>query len=109
VNVPSPLDLPGLRYHHLGVPVSEGRSDEEHIPHLGIHIVPWDTNPFGIGRMRFDAACAIPELVRNVPHVAFEVADLDAALEGREVIIPPNAPSGGVRVAFIVHDGMPVE
>jgi hypothetical protein len=39
-------------------------------------------------------------------HVAFEVADLASELAGREILIPPNA---GVRVAFIVENGAPIE
>jgi hypothetical protein len=41
--------------------------------------------------------------------VAFEVDDLEGALEGREVLIQPNSPSEGVVVAFIVEAGAPVE
>jgi hypothetical protein len=41
--------------------------------------------------------------------VAFEVDDLDAALEGQEVIHPPGSPSDGVRAAMILVDGAPVE
>ncbi|MFW6079598.1 MAG: VOC family protein [Gemmatimonadota bacterium] len=59
--------------------------------------------------MRFEPDSPLPELVRTVPHVAFEVPDLDAALEGRDVLIEPNSPSPGTRVAFIVDDGAPVE
>ena len=59
--------------------------------------------------MRFEPDCSLPELVKTVPHVAFEVDDLEAELEGQELLIPPNSPSPGVRVAFIVHDGAPVE
>ena len=44
-----------------------------------------------------------------MPHVAFEVGDLEAELEGKEILIEPNSPSPGVRVAFIVHNGAPVE
>jgi hypothetical protein len=44
-----------------------------------------------------------------VPHVAFEVDDLAAALEGHHVIIEPNSPSPGVTVAFIEVSGAPVE
>jgi hypothetical protein len=44
-----------------------------------------------------------------VPHVAFEVDDLTAALEGQHVIIKPNSPSRGVLVAFIEVSGAPVE
>jgi hypothetical protein len=51
----------------------------------------------------------MPELVRTVPHVAFEVDDLEAEMAGHEVLIAPNSPSPGLTVAFIVDDGAPVE
>jgi hypothetical protein len=68
-----------------------------------------ESNPFGIQWMRYEADCLLPELVKTVAHVAFEVDDLAAALEGHEILIAPNSPSKGVRVAFVVCDGAPVE
>ena len=75
----------------------------------GFHCTDHERNPFGIQWMRFDADCPLPEIVQRVPHLAFEVDDLDAALIGREVLIEPNSPSPGVRVAFVLEDGAPVE
>jgi hypothetical protein len=59
--------------------------------------------------MRFDPDCPISELVRTVPHIAFEVDDLDSALEGKEILSPPRSPSKGVRAAMIIHNGAPIE
>jgi hypothetical protein len=59
--------------------------------------------------MRFEPHCQAPEIVRTIPHVAFTVPDLDEALQGKAVLIAPNQPSPGVRVAFILDDGAPVE
>ena len=59
--------------------------------------------------MRYEKDCPLPELVKTVPHVAFEVDDLETALEGQVVIIEPNSPSEGVVVAFVISDGAPVE
>ena len=59
--------------------------------------------------MRFDPHCTVPDIVKTVAHIAFEVDDLDEALEGKEILIAPNAPSSGVRVAFILDDGAPIE
>lgn len=98
-----------MRYHHLGIPTTRVRDGERHLPEFGVHVSGYETSPFGIEWMRFDDDSPLPELVRTVPHVAFEVSDLDAAIEGREVLIAPNSPSPGVRVAFIVDDGAPVE
>ncbi len=50
-----------------------------------------------------------PDLVKTVPHVAFEVDDLAEAIRNRNVIIAPNSPSAGVLVAFIEVNGAPVE
>jgi len=41
--------------------------------------------------------------------VAFQVDDLERELEGQEILIAPNSPSPGIRVAFIVHNGAPIE
>ncbi|MEJ2370370.1 MAG: hypothetical protein P8Y07_05930, partial [Gemmatimonadales bacterium] len=51
----------------------------------------------------------MPQLIQQVAHVAFEVDDLEASLRGRDVLIPPNSPSPGVRVAFVIANGAPVE
>jgi len=99
----------GWRYHHLGVPTRTPRAGERHLAHLKIYVSGFDTSPYGIEWMRFEAGCQVSELVRTVPHLAFEVDDLDKALEGKELLSPPSSPSEGVRVAMIVHDGAPVE
>ena len=74
-----------------------------------MHVSGYESSPFRIEWMRFDPDSPVPDLVQKVPHVAFEVHDLEAALDGREVLIEPNSPSPGVRVAFVVDNGAPVE
>jgi len=59
--------------------------------------------------MRFDPDAPYPEAVKTIPHVAFEVDNLAIALTGQEILIPPNSPSAGVRVAMILDHGAPIE
>jgi len=99
----------GWRYHHVGIPHTRPRANEEHLPSLGIHVCGFESSPYGIEWMRFEPGCRVPDLVRTVPHVAFAVDDLDEALRGKEILIAPTEPSPGVRVAFILDDGAPVE
>ena len=106
---PAAIARLGWRFHHLGIPHGAPRRGEQHLPQLGVHVCGFETSPYGIEWMRFDPQCPVPEVVKTVPHLAFAVADLDVALEGREILIPPNSPSSGVRVAFIIDDGAPIE
>ena len=97
------------RYHHLGIPTSTPRPGERYLAHLKMYVSGYETSEFGIEWMRFDPDCPLPKLVQTLPHVAFQVDDLDESLGGREILIAPNSPSPGIRVAFIVENGAPVE
>jgi hypothetical protein len=99
----------GWRYHHLGIPTSIPHSNERYIPHLKIHISGFDTSPYGVEWMRFDPDCQISELIKTVPHIAFEVEDLNEAIVGLTLIGEVTSPSEGVRVAMIIDDGAPIE
>lgn len=99
----------GWRYHHLGIPTNIPRANEIYLERYGLHISGFPTSPYGIEWMRFEASSPLHPLIKSVPHVAFEVDDLDRALVGQEVISPPGSPSEGVRAAMIVVDGAPVE
>lgn len=99
----------GWRYHHLGIPTQTPRPGEVHVPHLKIYVAGFESSPYGIQWMRFDEDAPYPEIIKTVPHVAFEVDDLAAALIGKEILTPPNSPSEGVTVAMILDNGAPVE
>ncbi|MCP4149320.1 MAG: hypothetical protein GY757_16350 [bacterium] len=97
------------KYHHIGIPTTKPQKNEAYFERFKMHHTNFDDNPYGIEWLRFEKDSPLPELVKTVPHIAFTVEDLDKELEGKEILIQPNSPSEGVRVAFIVHDGAPVE
>jgi len=79
------------------------------LPHLKMTVSDHENNPFGIQWQRYWDNAPYPNLVKSVPHVAFEVDDLIAAIKGHKVIIRPNSPSEGLIVAFVEVNGAPVE
>jgi hypothetical protein len=107
--LPTVTALYGWRYHHLGIPTDVPQAGEKYIEKFKMYVSGFESSPYGIEWMRFEPGSPISELVRNVPHIAFEVDDLDSALEGKEVITEPTALSNDVRVAMIIHDGAPIE
>ncbi len=106
---PSVIAQRGWRFHHLGIPTTIPKPDEVHLSHLKIHVSGFETSPYGIEWIRFDPDCVVSELIRTVPHIAFEVDDLDAALAGQTLLGEVSSPSEGVRVAMIVDNGAPIE
>jgi len=97
------------KYHHLGIPTQEEREGETYLEAFKMYVSGYENSPYGVEWMRFEPDCPLPELVKTVPHIAFEVDDLDEELKGQEILIEPNSPSEGILVAFIVHNGAPIE
>jgi hypothetical protein len=99
----------GWRYHHTGIPTDQPRRGEEYLAPFKMYVSGFPDSPYGIEWMRFEAASPVSELVRTVPHVAFEVDNIDDALEGKLVLSAPSSPSVGVRAAMIIDNGCPIE
>ena len=101
----------GWRYHHTGIPTTGPINGEKYLPQFKLYVGGFDTSPYGVEWMRFDANSPVDELIKNVPHIAFEVDDLDFELSKHDlkIIIKPNAPEKGIRVAMIEHNGAPIE
>jgi hypothetical protein len=97
------------KYHHIGIPTDLPRENETYLDKPKMYVSGYKDSPYGVEWMRFEPDSPLPELVKTVPHVAFEVDDLEAAIQGKEVLIPPNSPSKGIKVAFIVDNGAPIE
>ncbi len=98
-----------MKYHHVGIPTRSSKEGEIYLEDYDIHCTDHESNPYGIQWMRYGDGCNLPDLVKEVAHVAFEVEDIEAAIKGKDVLISPNSPSEGVVVAFVVDNGAPVE
>ncbi len=95
--------------HQLGIPTVSPRPKNKHLPEYGMFVSGFETSACGIEWMRFEETSPLPEIIRTVPHIAFVVENLEAALKGREILFDISAPSGGVRTAMILESGAPVE
>jgi hypothetical protein len=110
--MPEAIEKWGWKYHHFGVPTNEKFPDEKYLPpQFKCYVSGFSTSPYGIEWMRFEEDSPIHKLIQTVPHLAFEVNDLDYELATHkfDVITEPNPPSEGVRVAMIEHNGAPIE
>ena len=106
---PSTIHSWGWRFHHMGVPTQDLKDGERYLPQFKMYVSGFPSSAYGVEWMRFEPDSPLAEIIKTVPHVAFEVDDIEAALEGKELLTAPNAPSDGVRAAMIIENGCPIE
>jgi hypothetical protein len=97
------------KFCHVGVPVKKKRPGEMFIAGAKVHVTDPAANPFSFEYLRFEKGSPMPKKIQQEPHVAYEVKNLKAALQGQEVIVPPFDATPTLRVAFIVQDGLAIE
>lgn len=99
----------GMRFHHIGIPTNQPRPNEKYLEQYKFYVSGFDRSEFGIEWMRFEEGSPISEIIKKIPHIAFEVDDIESAVKGRDMIGEISTPSKGVRAAMIIENGAPVE
>lgn len=99
------------KYHHYGIPTKAKRQDETLVETQGFkfYSTPFEANKWHIQWHRFPEGHGLPELVTQVPHIAFQVENLDEEIKGAKILFGPYSPLEGYRVAMIEEYGIPIE
>lgn len=79
----------GVQYefHHLGVPTREVMPNERYDARFGFYTSDSDCSLVHIQWHRFTADSCLDPLLQTLPHPAFKVSDLTAALAGHAVLL----------------------
>lgn len=96
-------------FNHIGIPTAIEQPDENHMEEAKLHLTDFSKSPNKIEWLRFDEGSPMPELLQTTAHIAYQVPDLKAEMEGKEVLMEPFSPAEGLSVAFIVEEGAPIE
>jgi hypothetical protein len=109
--MPEAIEKWRWKYHHIGIPTDKVMPNERYLPQFKFYVSGFNTSPFGIEWMRFDKDSPMSDIIKSVPHIAFEVDDIDKELTRHnfEIISEPSKNSDDIRVAMILHNGAPVE
>lgn len=97
------------RFHHVGVITDDPQPGEIFVPDTRVHVTNPNDHPYHIEYLRFEPDSPVTGPVRNLPHIAFQVDDLESAIVGKEVLLGPFRAMEGLLVVFILEYGAVVE
>ncbi len=92
-------------FHHIGLPTDVSQPGEVYVADTKVWVTDPRRHPYKVEFLRFEKDSPVSGPVRDLPHIAFRVADMNEALRGENVILAPFCPSPGFTVAFVLKDG----
>ena len=92
-------------FHHVGLPTDVSQPGEVYVADTKVWVTDPRRHPYKVEFLRFEPDSPVTGPLRELPHIAFRVPDMDAALRGENVILAPFSPSPGFMVAFTLRDG----
>ena len=97
------------KLHHIGIPTQEAHENETYLEDAKLYVTDAATSPNKIEWLRFEPDTPMPQVLRTLPHIAYEVDNLKAELNGKDILLKPFSPMPGVTIAFIIEEGAPIE
>jgi len=94
-----------MRFHHIDIPTSEPKQSEVYGVESRLHITSMDDHPHHVEWLHFESGSPLPQIIQDVPHVAFGVRDPEKAIAGKDVLIQPKTTANGQQIAFIIEGG----
>ncbi|WP_239502686.1 hypothetical protein [Vibrio astriarenae] len=97
------------KFNHVGIPTQQTHENETLNAEIGVFTTDFEQSENKIEWLRFLEDSPMPEELKNTAHVAYEVDDLDAELQGKKVLIEPFYANEKLRIAFVMEDEAPIE
>ena len=97
------------KFHHVSLIATAPRENEEYNEENKFFASGYFDSAYGIEWLRFEEDSPLPDPIKTIPHIAFVVPDMEAAIRDQKIIMGPGSPAPGVTVTFIEVDGAPIE
>lgn len=98
-----------MKFHHIGVPTTQEKNWLKYLDGAKVHVSDPDADEFKIEWLKFGEGSPMPQSVQKQPHIAYLVDDLEKAIAGKNVVVPPFEASPTLKCAFIEIDGFAIE
>ncbi len=96
-------------FHHIGLPTRDRQPDETYVEDTKVWVTDPTDHPYRVEFLRYEEDSPVTGPIRDMPHVAYRVDDITAALRGKEMLLEAFTPMPGLTVAFFEEDGAVIE
>ncbi|HID74914.1 MAG TPA: hypothetical protein EYP56_02840 [Planctomycetaceae bacterium] len=93
------------QFHHVGVITDQPQPGEIYVSETKVYVTNPNQHPYRIEYLRFEPDSPVTGPVRQLPHMAFKVPELEPEMEGRQVLLGPFQAMENLRVVFVSIDG----
>lgn len=97
------------KFNHVGIPTTIPQEGEIYAEGMNLYLTDFNQSPNKIEFLRFEAESTMPEILKIHAHIAYEVPDLERAMEGQKVVLEPFQGGEGLMCAFIEEEGVAIE
>jgi hypothetical protein len=99
-----------IEFDHIGLKTDEKKADEDWVEETRVWVTNPKKHPFKVEWLRYAPDSPVKGPLRERPHIAYRVKDLDKASKGLKVLYGPMEVGGFTRVGFyMTEDGAVVE
>jgi hypothetical protein len=92
-------------FDHVGVPTDTRQPREMWVEETRVWVTDPAVHPNRIEYLRFEPDSPVSGPVRDLPHIAFRVDDLEREIAGAKILLGPFDPTDTLRVVFVLIDG----
>ncbi|HEV2917531.1 MAG TPA: hypothetical protein VGW78_07355 [Candidatus Babeliales bacterium] len=97
------------QFHHMGIPTTIPREGERYSSTFKMWTSDGENQTIRIQYHRFAEDSPLHPLIKTMTHIAFKVHNIDAAIEGKKILLEPYFPFARYKVAIVEIDGAPIE
>jgi hypothetical protein len=98
-----------MQFEHIGIVTTERKPAARFVPATRVWVTDFTQHPFRIEWLCFEPDSPVTGPVREMPHVAYRVDDIQAAARGMKVLLAPFDAGPRICGFYQTEDGAVVE
>lgn len=98
-----------MQFDHIGIVTTEKKPDDIFVAATRVWITDFQKHPYRVEWLRFEPDSPVTGPVREMPHVAYRVDDIEAAAKGLKVLLEPFDAGIAIVGFYQTDDGAVVE